>query len=398
MRNGALAGMRVIECGELVAAPYAAKLLGHMGADVAKVEPPGGDPARRRGPFPDGVEDPERSGLHLYLNQAKRGVVIDWESEQGRARLLRLVAHADAVVVSGAPREIERRGLTYERLSAVNPRVVVTTITPFGMTGPRRDWAATELTEVAAGGWLYISPGALRDPSLPPLKAFGQQADFQAGVHGAIVTLGALFARRELGIGQHVDVSVQACIASNLEMNFMHWTYAGRVASRLGQRAIGPWGIIEVADGPFFLTCIEEDQWQRLVEYLGHPEWADWDVFADRLLRAQNGDVLMPLIEEALQHLTREQAYVELQARKIACAPVFDMAMLRGSDHLAARRFFVEVDHPDAGRLTYPGAPFRFSGSPWEVRRRAPRLGEHTEEVLADWSAERRAAEEAMPA
>jgi len=178
---GALGGMRILECGELVAAPYAAKLLAHLGADVVKVEPRDGDPARRRGPFPRGEAHLERSGLHLYLNQAKRSVVVDWSRAADVERFRRLVAAADALLVSGSPRSIEERGLTYERLRDVNSRLVVTTITPFGMTGPRRDWAATELIEAAAGGWLFISPGALADASLPPLKAFGQQADFQGG-------------------------------------------------------------------------------------------------------------------------------------------------------------------------------------------------------------------------
>lgn len=386
MTEGALARLRVLDCGEMVAAPYAAKLLAHMGADVVKVEPPEGDPARRRGPFPNHEPHPERSGLHLYLNQGKRGVTVDWTKEEGRTLFRQLAANVDAVIVSGSPRSIEERGLTYDALCEVNPRLVVTTITPFGMSGPRRDWAATEIVEVAAGGWLYISPGALKDPSLPPLKAFGHQADFQGGAHGALATMAALMARELTGSGQHVDVSVQAVIAGGLEMNFMHWTYAGRVASRLGQRAVGPWGIINVADGPFMVVCVEQDQWERLIEFLGHPEWANSEIFADGPRRGQNLDALMPLIEEAMSHLTREQAYTELQARRVPCAPVYDPAGLLQSDHLAARGFFIQVDHPQVGGLTYPGAPFKFTETPWEVRRRAPLLGEHREEILTEWA------------
>src|SRR5262249_29400404 len=132
---GPLRGIRVIECGELVAAPYAAKLLGHLGADVVKVEPPEGDPARRRPPFLRAEVHPERSGLHLYLNQAKRSITIDWSRSADVDRFHELAGLADVVLVSGAPRSIEERGLTYERLRRVNPRLVVTTITPFGMTG-----------------------------------------------------------------------------------------------------------------------------------------------------------------------------------------------------------------------------------------------------------------------
>jgi benzylsuccinate CoA-transferase BbsF subunit len=384
---GALRGIRILECGELVAAPYAAKLLGHLGADVVKIEPREGDPARRRPPFLRGEVHPERSGLHLYLNQAKRSVVLDWSRPAEVDRFHELAAAADALLVSGSPRSIEERGLTYERLRRVNPRLVVTTITPFGMTGPRRDWAATELIEVAAGGWLFISPGALGDASLPPLKAFGQQADFQGGAHAAIATLGALRARMRTGRGEHVDASVQAAIASNLEMNFVHWTYARRVASRLGKRGVGPWGIIQLADGGFFVGCAEEDQWARLVDYIGNPEWARSEIFADRVSRGANGDALMPLLEAALGHMRCEEAYVELQERRVACSPVFDMAMLLRSDHLGAREFFVEVDHPDAGRLTYPGAPYKLSRTPWEVVRPAPRLGAHGDEVAREWRA-----------
>jgi benzylsuccinate CoA-transferase BbsF subunit len=382
---GALRGIRILECGELVAAPYAAKLLGHLGADVVKVEPPRGDPARWRPPFLRGEVHPERSGLHLYLNQAKRSVTVDWSRSADVDRFHELAASADALLVSGSPRSIEERGLTYERLRRVNPRLVVTTITPFGMTGQRRDWAATEIIEVAAGGWLFISPGALGDASLPPLKAFGQQADFQGGAHGALATLGALCARSRTGRGEHVDVDVQAAIASNLEMNFVHWTYARRVASRLGKRGVGPWGIIRLADGGFFVGCAEEDQWARLVDYIGKPEWAGSEIFADRVSRGANGDALMPLLEAALGHMRCEEAYTELQERRVPCSPVFDMAMLLRSDHLAARAFFVEVDHPDAGRLTYPGAPFKLSRTPWEIVRPAPRLGAHGDEVGKEW-------------
>jgi crotonobetainyl-CoA:carnitine CoA-transferase CaiB-like acyl-CoA transferase len=382
---GALHGIRILECGELVAAPYAAKLLGHLGADVVKLEPPKGDPARWRPPFLGGEVHSERSGLHLYLNQAKRSVIVDWSRSADVDRFHDLAAVANVLLVGGSPRSIEERGLTYERLCRVNPRLVVTTITPFGMTGPRRDWAATELIEVAGGGWLCISPGALADASLPPLKPFGQQGDFQGGVHGAIATLGALHARSRTGRGEHVDVNVQAVIASNNEMNFVHWTYTRRVTSRLGTRGVGPWGIIRLADGDFFVGCAEEDQWGRLVDYIGNPEWARLEIFADRVSRGVHGEALMPLLESALGDKRCEEAYVELQERRVSCSPVFDMAMLLRSDHLAARGFFVEVDHPDAGRLIYPGAPFKLSRTPWEVVRPAPRLGAHGDEVTQEW-------------
>jgi benzylsuccinate CoA-transferase BbsF subunit len=144
-------------------------------------------------------------------------------------------------------------------------------------------------------------------------------------------------------------------------------------------------GIIQLADGGFFVGCAEEDQWARLVDYIGNPEWAGSAIFADRVSRGANGDALMPLLESALGHMRCEEAYVELQERRVPCSPVFDMAMLLRSDHLAARAFFVDVDHPDTGRLAYPGAPLKLSRTPWEVVRAAPRLGAHGDEVAKEW-------------
>ena len=393
MADGALAGLRILECGDFVAAPYAAGMMGHLGADVVKVEPPEGDSNRRRGPYPDGRAGLETSGLHLFLDQAKRSVVLDLEADQGRAELRRLAPAADAFIASGPPAMLQRRGLTYDALKEANPALVVTTVTPFGLHATRPVPAMRELCDMAASAWLSMSPGALSDPDLPPLKAFGQQAHYQAGVHAAIATLGALAARDAQGIGQQADVSVQAVIASQLENGLMHYTYSGRVDSRLGIRLLGPWGIIELADGLLFLVCVTEDEWGRLLEFLGNPEWADSPLFADRVIRAENNDALLPLIEAELVGRPVHETYHAMQARRIPCTPVYEMGDLLRNEHLKAREFFVQVDHPDAGSYTYPGAQWKFSATPWQVGRRAPRLGEHTEEVLANaerrtWSAE----------
>ena len=243
MAGGALAGLRIVECGDFVAAPFAAKILGHLGADVIKVEPPGGDSSRRRGPHPAGKAGVETGGLHLFLDQAKRSIVLDFESEQGRADLRRLAATADALIASGPPELLEGRGLTYDALKDANPSLVATAITSFGLQSARRGLPMREICDIAAGAWLSMSPGALTDPDLPPLKPFGQQAHYQAGLHAAIATLGALIGRDTGGGGQQVDVSVQAVIASQIENGLMHYLYSNRVASRLGTRLLGPWGM-----------------------------------------------------------------------------------------------------------------------------------------------------------
>ena len=387
MADGALAGLRILECGDFVAAPYAAALLGHLGADVVKVEPPGGDTNRHRGPFPTGCPDLETSGLHLFLDQTKRSVVLDLETDHGRDELRQLATAADALIASGPPELLERRGLTYAALNGANPALVVTAVTPRGLTGPRQGLPMRELCDLAASGWLSLSPGALDNPDLPPLKPFGQQAHYQAGIHAAIATLGALAARDTTGAGQQVDISVQAVIASQIENGLVHYTYGGRVASRLGVRMLGPWGTVTLADGLLFIVCVTEDEWHRLLAFLGHPEWADSPLFADRLVRAEHNDALLPLLEAELAGREVYPTYLALQAARVPCAPVAEMRDLLSNEHLAARGFFAPADHPIAGRWTYPGAPWQLSDTPWQPGRPAPFLGEHTDAVRREWAA-----------
>ncbi len=384
---GALHNLRVLECGDFVAAPYAATILGHLGADIVKIEPPGGDSNRRRGPFPAGKEGPETSGLHLFLDQAKRSVVADLETEAGRALLRGLAASADLLIASGSVEDLRRKGLTYEALQAVNPRLVVTSITPQGLQAADSSRPLRDLTDLATSGWLSLSPTSLDDSTLPPLKPFGQQSHYQAGLHGVIASLGALSACDESGVGQQVDVSVQAVIASQLEIGLMHFLYSGAVASRMGARILGPWGMVQLSDGLLFIVCVTEVDWQALVGFMGHPDWADSELFADRFVRAANNDALLSLIESEMFERTVAETYAALQEIRVPCAPINEMEQLLEHPHLAAREFFERIDHPLASTWTYPGAMWKFSATPWQPGRRAPLLGEHQDEVLTEWGA-----------
>jgi crotonobetainyl-CoA:carnitine CoA-transferase CaiB-like acyl-CoA transferase len=386
MVQQALGGLRVLECGDFVAAPYAATILGHLGADVVKVEPPAGDSNRRRGPFPTGNEGVETSGLHLFLDQAKRSVVADLESPEGKATLHRLAATADLLIASGSVDELRRRGLTYEALAAANPRLVVTSITPQGLQARDTARPLRDITDLATSGWLSLSPTSLEDPSLPPLKPFGQQSHYQAGLHAVTASLGALSAREDTGAGQGVDVSVQAAIVSQLEIGLMHFFYSGAVASRIGTRIVGPWGMVALDDGLLFLVCVTEADWRALISFLGEPDWAASELFADRVVRATGNDALLALIENEMVGRTVAETYAALQEIRVPCAPINDMRQLLEHPHLADRGFFERVEHPVAGTWTYPGAMWKFSETPWQLGRRAPLLGEHTEEVLAEWA------------
>jgi glutaryl-CoA transferase len=292
--------IRIVEAGEGVSAAFGAKMIADLGAEVIKIEPPGGDLTRHRGPYPGDTPDPEKSGLFIYLNTNKRSVVADLTTCEGQELLDKLLANADILIHNVMPGACERtsRGLNSEALLAKFPKLIVTSVSRFGDTGPYADWNGYELTSSHAGGWAFVSPGSSPYPDLPPLKCFGSQCEFQGGIHAATVTLAAYIHRLKSGKGQAVDVSEQECIAAMLENSFMHWTYAHRQSSRLGRRILGPWFIIDCADGKIFALAVEENQWKALVELMDNPEWARDELFKDRVTRAENMDALMALSAE----------------------------------------------------------------------------------------------------
>lgn len=386
-----LEGVRVLELGGLVSAAYAGKLMADLGADVVKIEPPEGDPARGRGPFPQDDPDPEKSGLFLYLNANKRGVALDPRADGGL--FLDAVGWADILVHNYPPARMAELGVDYIRLSAHNPRLVMCSITPFGLTGPHKDYNAHELTIVNAGGWAWLSPGASEHPELPPLKPFGHQGGFQAGAAAAMISLAAYGRALRTGVGEHIDLSAQEYIASILEQNFVHYTYAGNIASRLGKRLLHPWGRFKCKDGEIFLLIGEDDQWRRFVELMGDPEWARMEIFQNGYLRAESSDILKMYIEEWTSGWSVADLFRAGQAKRVCFSPVSSMGDLSAQPQLRERGFFAEIEHPKAGALAYPGAPYKLSSPWWKLRRPAPMLGEHTRAMRSAWSQARSAAQ-----
>ena len=379
--KGLLSGVSVVECGEGVAAAFATKLMADLGADVIKVEPPEGDITRRYGPFPGNQPDPEKSGLFIYLNANKRGVTLDLSTENDRGAWHSLLAKADLLVHNVVLSRRDGLGLASAKLGVEFPSLVVAAISPFGDSGPYRDWKAYELNVVNAGGWAFLSPGASEFPELPPLKAFGHQGDYQGGLHACFAALAAYLHRLDSGKGQTIEVSQQECVAGLLEMNLMHYTYAGRETSRLGTRVLGPWKIMDTADGSILAVCVEEDQWRRLVELMGDPEWAHEEVFQDRLARGRNADALYALMNEWISGWKTQELYHEAQHRRIPFAAVNNMKDLYANAHLAERGFFVELNQPGLGKIKLPGAPSKYAGG-WSMRTPAPRLGQHNAALL----------------
>ncbi|MDO8674160.1 MAG: CoA transferase, partial [Dehalococcoidia bacterium] len=350
------------------------------GAEVIKVEEPGvGDEARRLEPFLDDLPGPERSGLFLYLNANKLGVTLNLNIPTGRKIFRELVRDADILVENHPPSFFSDLGLDYESLRELDPRLIVASITPFGCSGPYRDYRAYDLNTYHIGGFGY--PGGSPEPGTTPLKAGGRQADFVAAANGAVGAMIALYGQRATGRGQHLDVSTMECIASMQETWVEKFTYLGLENLRLGRRSIGPGDIFPCKDGFIQYFAIEEAQWIRFVEVMGNPDWAHSELFKDRDSRTQYWDALKPLITEWTMERTKEEIVQSCQANRVPFAPVNNMADLANSQHLTARQFFVEIDHPEAGRIRYPSSPCKLEKTPWQVIRPAPLLGQHNEEI-----------------
>jgi len=372
----------VLELGEEVAAPYCAKLLGDLGADVVKVESPAGDPARRRGPFPGDEPDPERSATFLYFNTSKRSLRLDLATAAGRECFAGLAARADVLVEDRPPGALEALGLGYEELARRNPGLIVTSVTPFGQTGPNRLHRSRALNLYHAAG--HASP-------FTPLAASGPRAPARAGAHlgecdagltAAVGTLAAVLGRERDGRGQHIDVSKQEA------MMCLERVTIGRFANEpdpFGGR--GPGGLSRAKDGWVMLTTLEQHQWEGLVRAMGSPAWAVAEWCASAAGRMQHADDVQSRIQAWTSTRTRDEIYHAAQAEGTPAAPVRNVAEVLAWQQARARGFFRELAFPEAGPLRVPTAPYRSSRCDW-VGRPAPRLGEHDDEVLAEIAAE----------
>jgi crotonobetainyl-CoA:carnitine CoA-transferase CaiB-like acyl-CoA transferase len=381
----ALAGLQVVECGEGVAAAFAAKLLALLGAEVIKVEPPHGDIMRRRGPFFDHDRDRSLSGMFLYLNADKQGVTLDLHDVRERARLDGLLAQADILVHNIAPPDRAAFAMDSAGLSKAHPHLVIAALSPFGERGPYANYRAYEINTAHASGMPSTGPGASPFPELPPLKLFGHQAEFQAGVYAALTALAVHFHRiAGDGPGQSIDLSEQECLAAMSESTLIHYTYNAKVASRLGKYGFGPRTVAPCADGWMHICFLEEAQWERLVEVLGNPAWGHEEIFKDRYARGDNSDALEPMLFESTRQWKTQDLFAAAQAKRIPVAPVNRASDAYAHPQLRSREFFAPLPMPAPAPRTIavPTQPFKSDGMNFRLDRPAPQLGEHNRQLL----------------
>ncbi len=397
MSDGALANIIAVELNSGVAAPFCAKIFADYGADVIKLEPPEGDRIRGWGPFPQDEPHPEKGGLFTALNSNKRGVVLDASVAEDRERLLDLLAKADVLIEDNAPRQMREWGLDWETLSGVNPDLVMISITPFGQTGPYSNWRGEDLNAFHLSGTGSRYCGR---PGEPPL----QHGTFSASFFGAYVAaawgVAAVLGRERTGAGQHIDVSCAEAIAAlfvgaqNIGGMAQDGVYEKRTG--IGMPLGAPATILPCKDGYVWMMALESGQWDGLCRAMGDPEWACIDMFQDMFTRAQNADVIYPLIEQWTAGLGKQEIMELCQANGCPTTALFTVAEVAEHPHLAEREFIVELEHPVLGRVRTLGAPVRLPASPGGPRRPAPLLGEHSRDVLA--ALEPRKARERRPA
>ena len=383
MPKRALEGLKVLELCHDVSGSYCTKLLADLGAEVVKIEMPGrGGAARNLPPFFHDIPDPEASGLFLYLNTNKLGITLNVATATGRDIFLELVKQADVLVEDNPPQRMKEQGLDYESLKEINPRLIMTSITPFGQTGPYRDYRAYPLNVFHSGGEGYLTPGGVENIGRPPLKVGGFLVEYDSGLSAAIAILAALYWRRKSRVGQYIDISKQESLMALNRLDMVRSANEGEVITRAKQ-GVPYGGALPCKDGYTVFITWESVQWDRLVAFMGDPEWAKDDKFGDYAGRYKHGELINALLTEWLVNHTKEELYHKGQAAGVPFAMIYTSKDLVDSEHLKERGFFAEIDHPRTGKVKYPSAPYKFSETPWQVTRPAPLLGEHNEEILA---------------
>lgn len=302
-------------------------------------------------------------------------MVADFGEASDVARLHDLLGDADLLVHDLSPEAANQIGLHENELAKAHPALVTVSVTPFGRTGPYSGWCAEDLQLIHGGGWGWLTPGCSDEPELPPLKPAGQQAGFQIGFAAATIGLAALDQALCTGKGEHLDLAGMSYISSMLEAGFISWTYLGEIPGRAGTRILNPWRIFEVADGRIFIVCVEDDQWARLKEVMGSPEWAEMEIFDTQAGRFEAEDLLhMWLGEWAAPQRVMDLFHLG-QGNRIGFAPVNTIEQMLDDPHLRERGFLVEVDQPGLGTITLPGPVARLSKPWWSIRQPAPDLG-----------------------
>jgi crotonobetainyl-CoA:carnitine CoA-transferase CaiB-like acyl-CoA transferase len=373
----ALEGIRVLDVTQVMAGPFCAMQLCDMGADVIKVEPPGGDSTRRMA----GASGGDSAGFNA-VNRGKRGIVLDLGTPRGQDAIRRLLDRTDIFIENYRPGVMARFGLDYETLARDHPALIYASISGYGQTGPDASKGGFDLIAQGVSGLMSVTG----QPGGPPVKIGVPLTDLGAALFALAAILAALHYRTRTGRGQYIDTSlVEAGLALSVWESAEYFSQ-GVAPERLGSahRMLAPYQAVRCADGYITLAAGTDRLFQRLCEVLGHPEWIAEPSFKDATLRVSNRPALVERIEAMTTREPRDRWLERFEAARIPCGPINDYAETFADPQVRARGMVVDVDHPTLGRLRTLGSPIKMSATPPVADRRAPLLGEHTQETLRE--------------
>jgi CoA:oxalate CoA-transferase len=377
-----LSGLVIVDLSQIYNGPYATFLLATAGATVIKIEPPGGEPLRRRGVV-GGAALP-----FAMLNGCKQSIVLNLKTEDGKTALRDLVKTADVLVENFAPGTMDRLGLGYESLRIINPRLIYAASSGFGSTGPYKNYPAMDLTIQAMSGVMTTTGYADR----PPVKAGPALCDFFAGVHlyGAITT--ALYARERTGVAHRVEVAMQDAVYASLSSSLgMHWAMQGnleapppRTGNRHGGLAEAPYNVYPTSDGWIAIICVGEVHWRSMTKAMGRSELADDPRFTSLKERVAHMDVIDDIVSEWTKTRTKQAIFELFMEHHVACAPVRDLDEVVNDPNMHARGALQRQNHPEFGDIVVPHSPIRFDGLPLTPLEPSHALGADTAHVLRE--------------
>ena len=377
--TGVLDGVKVLDLSEDIAGSFCTRLLADYGADVLKLEPPGGAHLRRMGPFFGDDPHPEKSLFFLVMNLNKKGATLNLESETGRAILRELAQHVDVVVETFRPGYLSSVGLGYGDLSQLNPGLVMTSITPFGQDGPYSQYQGEEIVSYAMG--MIMSISGLQDRE--PLKHGGFQAQYEGGLNAAAATAMALFMQENIGQGQHVDVSVTECVASTMLAAQSMYPFTGGIQARRRPSGTMFGQPMPCADGWIIAQTGGGASWEDISGLFEAPEMLE-PRFSDQAQRAQFGEELDQIVLNSIKDRGKWDLFPKAAQARVLFGLVQTPSELAECPQLESRGFYREIEHPVVGKIKVPAVLFNLSLTPYAKAAPAPTLGQHNHEIYVD--------------
>jgi crotonobetainyl-CoA:carnitine CoA-transferase CaiB-like acyl-CoA transferase len=375
-----LSDVTVIDFGQIFQGPYASLLLAKAGAFVIKVEPPRGEPGRRRA-------EPGKSATLPFamLNQNKHAVTLNLKEARGRELLFRMVERADVLLENFSPGTMDGLGVGWSRLREINPRLIYATGTGFGISGPDRDNLAMDMTIQAASGIMSVTGFA----DGPPVKAGPTLVDFMGGIHlyAGIVT--ALYDRDRSGVGRLIEVAMQEAVWPTLAASYDYYYRTGEIPPRTGNRQSGlnsaPYNVYATSDGHVAIHVVTEAHFQNLLKAMGREDLADDPRFATNTGRVAHMDETDALVEAWTRTLPKMEVFARTKEYRIPCAPVRTAPEVMNDPHMHGRGMLARIDHPELGEIVVPATPLRLHGTDKVEASVSPTIGQHNAEIYGGW-------------